>query len=289
MRKIHSLQSLRNFEAAARHLSFKSAAVELCVTPTAVSHHIKKLEEQLDCQLFERKTRRVILTAQGQELFNALYKSFNEVDEVIEQIKSHRERDVVTLGLGSIIGTRWLAPRLGDFWSSHPDIDLRLHHTLLPRHQDTDRFDLAIAWGDGNWTTSEFIPFIQIQVTPVLSPELKQPRSISDLFDYPLIHQSSRDSWQQWFQSAGIEQDIDRTGMVIEDANLILQAALDGQGVALGILPFVQDELSNGRLIRPFELSIDPGQAYYLLYRESMLEKPAVRTVRDWLVEQVGG
>lgn len=287
MRKIHSLQSLRNFEAAARHLSFKSAANELCVTPTAVSHHIKKLEEQLECLLFERKTRRVILTAQGQDLFNALYKSFNEVDEVIKQIKSHRERDVVTLGLGSIIGTRWLAPRLGDFWSRHPDIDLRLHHTSLPRQQDTDHFDLAIAWGDGNWSNSEFILFIQIQVTPVLSPELKQPESISDLFDYALIHQSNRITWQQWFQHAGIERDIDHTSMVIDDANLILQAALDGQGVALGILPFVQDELSNGRLVRPFELSIDPGQAYYLLYRKNTLEKPAVKAVRDWLVEQV--
>jgi LysR family glycine cleavage system transcriptional activator len=160
---------------------------------------------------------------------------------------------------------------------------------LLPRHQDTDHFDLAIAWGDGNWTTLEFIPFIQIQVTPVLSPELKQPKSISDLFDYPLIHQGSRSTWRQWFQSAGIERDIDRTGMVIDDANLILQAALDGQGVALGILPFVQEEISNGRLVRPFELSIDSGQAYYLLYRKSMLEKPAVKTVRDWLVEQVRG
>ena len=289
MRKIHSLQSLRNFEAAARHLSFKSAANELCVTPTAVSHHIKKLEEQLDCLLFERKTRRVILTAQGQELFNAVYKSFNEVDKVIEQIKSPRERDVVTLGLGSIIGTRWLAPRLGDFWSRHPDIDLRLHHTSLPRHQDTDYFDLAIAWGDGNWTTSEFLPFIQIQVTPVLSPELKQPKSILALFDYALIHQSSRDTWRLWFESAGIDSGIDRTGMVIDDANLILQAALDGQGVALGILPFVQEELSSGRLVRPFELSIDPGQAYYLLYRKNTLEKPAVKTVRDWLVEQVRG
>ena len=289
MRKIHSLQSLRNFEAAARHLSFKSAANELCVTPTAVSHHIKKLEEQLDCLLFERKTRQVNLTAQGQDLFNTLYKSFNEVDEAIEQIKSHHGRDVVTLGLGSIIGTRWLAPRLGDFWNRYPDIDLRLHHTSLPRHQDTDNFDLAIAWGDGNWPNSEFIPFIQIQVTPVLSPELKQPESISDLFDYPLIHQNSRNTWQQWMQRAGIERDIDRSGMVIDDANLILQAALDGQGVALGILPFVQEELSNGRLVRPFELSIDPGQAYYLLYRKNTLEKPAVKAVRDWLLEKVRG
>ena len=287
MRLIKSTQSLRNFEAAARHLSFKSAANELCVTPTAVSHHIKKLEEQLDCLLFERKTRQVILTAQGQELFNVLYKSFNEVDEAVKQIKSHRERDVVTLGLGSIIGARWLAPRLGDFWSRYPDIDLRLHHTSLPWHQDTNHFDLAIAWGDGNWPNSAFIPFIHIQVTPVLSPKLKQPESISDLFDYPLIHQSTRDTWRQWMQCAGIERDNDRTGMVIDDANLILQAALDGQGVALGILPFVQEELSKGRLVRPFELSIDPGQAYYLLYRKNTLEKPAVKAVRTWLLEQV--
>ncbi len=287
MRKIHSLQSMRHFEAAAKHLSFKLAANELSVTPTAVSHHIKNLEAELDCRLFERKTRRVILTPQGQDLFNALYKSFNEIDEVIARIRSHRERDVVTLGLGSIIGARWLAPRLGDFWNSHPDIDLRLHHTSLPWHQETSHFDLAIAWGDGSWSSSEFVPFIQIQVTPVLSPGLKQPDSIEDLFNYPLIHQGSRNTWRQWFQAAGIDRDVDQSGMVIDDANLVLQAALDGQGVALGILPFVQEELANGRLARAFELSIEPDQAYYLLYRNDRLEKAAVKTVRNWLIEQI--
>ena len=287
MREIHSLQSLRHFEAAARHLSFKLAANELSVTPTAVSHHIRNLEAQLDCLLFERKTRQVNLTHQGRDLFNALYKSFNEIDEVIAQIKSHHERDVVTLGLGSIIGARWLAPRLGDFWSRHPDIDLRLHHTALPWHQDTDHFDLAIAWGDGNWTTPEFMPFIQIQVTPVLSPELKPPDTIEDLFDYPLIHEGSRDAWCRWFEAAGVDRGIELTGMVIDDANLVLQAALDGQGVALGILPFVREELTNGRLVRPFELSIEPDQAYYLLYRGDRLGKAAIKTVRDWLIEQI--
>lgn len=287
MRKIRSVQSLKSFEAAARHMSFKLAAEELFVTPTAISHQVKTLEAQLDCRLFERNTRQVSLTLQGHELFTTLRRCFDEIDDSIERVQSQRSRAVVTLGLGPIIGTRWLAPRLGDFWETHRDIDLRLHHSAFPMQQSIDQFDLAVAWGDGHWPGMEVTRFIDIEVTPVLAPSMQQPQRAGDLLTMPLIHERNRRGWAEWLAAAGIDQVDDAFGTVIDDANLVLQAALDGQGIALGILPFVEEDLANGKLLRPFELAIDPGQAYYLIYRRARLEKTAVKSVRDWLMSQI--
>jgi len=287
MRQIKSIQALKSFEAAARHMSFKRAAEELFVTATAISHQIKSLEQQLNCSLFQRQTRQVQLTQQGQLLFSTLRKAFDDIDESIRQVESFSQRDVVTLGLGPIIGTRWLAPRLGDFWAKHKNIDLRLHQTSFPMHQSLEHFDLAIAWGTGYWPDMEAEPFIDIQFTPVLSPALEQPQNEPDLLQLPLIHQKDRKAWRQWFSAADMDQEISIEGTVIDDSNLVLQAALSGQGVALGVLPFVQADIAEGRLARPFELSIKPKESYYLIYRKGSIRKPEVKTVRDWLVTQV--
>lgn len=291
MRKLKSFSALRSFEAAARHLSFKMAAEELFVTPTAVSHQIRTLENELDCRLFERKIRQVQLTLEGHELFTSVRQAFDNMEETATRISSRTVRDVVTLGLGPIIGARWLAPRLGDFWFRHPDIDLRLHHSPLPIHQRIEQFDLAIAWGDGHWPAMVVNSFIEIKVTPVLAHcglfeqvNFTQP---SELLQFPLIHQRDRKGWYQWLASAGVEITDLGLGTIIEDSNIVLQTALDGQGIILGILPFIEDELVAGRLSRPFDLSVDPGRAYYLIHQSKSINKPAVRKVRDWLLSQI--
>lgn len=287
MAKTPTNQSLRSFEAAARHLSFKRAAEELSVTPTAISHQVKALETRLGCRLFERRTRQVELTRQGQELYVTLRRAFADIDASIERVLTQGSREMVTLGLGPIIGTRWLAPRLGDFWKRHGDIDLRLHHTAFALTNSIDQFDLAIAWGDGHWPSLEVAPFMRIEVTPVMSPRMPPPASPAALLDYPLLHQRDRHGWQQWLEAAGVDAPEARFGSVIDDTNLVLQTALNGQGVMLGILPFVEEDIREGRLLRPFELAIDPGQAYYLIYAKQRLDKPAVRAVRDWLLGQI--
>ncbi|MEM7562106.1 MAG: LysR substrate-binding domain-containing protein [Pseudomonadota bacterium] len=287
MRKIRNVQPLRSFEAAARHLSFKRAAEELFVTPTAVSHQIKSLEKQLDCRLFERKTRQIIITAQGQELFTTLRKAFDDIDDAVERIQSVTSRDTVTLGLGPIIGTRWLAPRLGDFWNQHGQIDLRLHHSEFPIEQNHRYLDLAIAWGDGHWPSMEVHSFIDIELTPVMSPSMALPENPKDLLQYPLIHQRDQKSWGQWFNRVNTELPNDALGTVIDDANLALQAALNGQGVALGVLPFIEQDLRSGNLIRPFPQAINPGLAYYLIGSRTSMRKKPVTMVRDWLLEQI--
>ena len=281
------LASLRAFESAARNMSFKQAADELNVTPTAVSHQVKSLEQQLDCRLFIRKARQVQLTDEGREMFATLKRAFDDIGETSARVRSRRGRDVVTLGLGPIIGTRWLAPRLGDFWGRHPDIDLRLHHSNFPLQHNSAQFDLAIAWGDGHWPGMETLPFIKIEVTPVMSASLAAPESPADLLASPLIHERDRNGWRQWLQAAGLDRPDDPPGTVIDDANLVLQTALDGQGVALGILPFIEPDIAAGRLQRPFQLAVDPGRAYYLIHRKDGLGKPAIEQVKRWLMDQI--
>ena len=281
-------QSLRTFEAAARHLSFKLAAQELSVTPTAVSHQIRTLETRLGRRLFERRTREVDLTPAGHELFHTLRKAFNDIDACIDKLTRQNSREVVTLGLGPIIGTRWLAPQLGNFWQQHPDIDLRLHHTPLPLRHSVDNFDLALAWGNGHWPSMNATLFIKIQVTPVMSPSMPLPDQPEQLLHYPLLHQRDRHGWRQWVNAGGVDMAIQDAGTVIDDTNLVLQTALDGQGVALGVLPFIEDDLNEGRLVRPFELAVDPGLAYYLIYSRRKMAKPAARMVRDWLLSRIG-
>lgn len=278
---------MRSFEAAARHLSFKQAAEELYVTPTAISHQVKALETQLGCRLFERRVRQVELTRQGQELYVTLRRAFADIDACIERIRGMGAREVVTLGLGPIIGARWLAPRLGDFWERHGDIDLRLHHTAFPLMHNVNQFDLAIAWGDGHWPSLEVQPFTRIEVTPVMSPQLQLPANPAELLRYPLVHQRDRHGWRQWLEAAGVETPEASFGTIVDDANLVLQTALNGQGVVLGVLPFVEEDIREGRLVRPFDLVIDPGHAYYLIYHRQQLEKPAVRAVRDWLLARL--
>ena len=117
---------------------------------------------------------------------------------------------------------------------------------------------------------------------------MAQPREVSDLLALPLIHERDRQGWREWFAAAGIDHIEDDFGTLVDDANLVLQAALAGQGVALGILPFVEQDLASGRLQRPFELAIDPGKAYYLIHRKASLRNPAVKKVRDWLLAQIG-
>ena len=123
--------------------------------------------------------------------------------------------------------------------------------------------------------------------SPVLASGREMPAKPADLLDYALIHERDRGGWRQWFAAAGVDVADEIPGTIVDDANLVLQTTLNGQGVALGILPFVEDELKGDRLIRPFGLAVDPGKAYYLIYAESRLRNPAVKRVRDWLLEQI--
>lgn len=280
--------AVRAFDAAARHLSFKDAALELGLTPTAISHQIKQLESLCGQPLFIRHTRKVELTPNGQSFAEAITPAIEAIASAFARLSAAPGRSNVTLGAGPIFSSRWLVPRLSAFWAAHPGIDLRLHHSPLPVWQQMAQLDLAVAWGRGNWPGLQCKPLLRIEVSPVFAPSLLAgeavPERCDDLLSLPLLHHRDDGAWRQWFETAGLAPAGSLPGTVFEDANVLLQAALAGRGVALGILQFIGDELAAGRLLRPFDIAMSPEDGYFLIYPEAALKNEASLAVIEWLL-----
>ena len=286
-RDLPSPTALRSFEAAARHESFKAAAAELKVTPTAISHQIKQLERQLGCRLFRRETRQVRLTELGQLLFSATNEAFDRIEAGVAQVRRRAGRATLTLGLGPILAAKWLTPRLPRFWQRCPEVDLRLHHSLRSLGFRASGIDLTIDWGDGRVPDATVERLLEIAYSPVLSPGLAGVglADAAELARLPLLHQRDHSAWRAWLAAAGLDPAAAERGVVFEDAHVALQAALEGQGVALGVLPLIADELAAGRLIRPFALTTRPAEAYYLVLPAGRID-PDLARLRDWLLEE---
>ena len=280
------LTALRSFEAAARLLSFKAAAEELRVTPTSVSNQIRQLENDWGCPLFVRKTRKVILTEAGVSLSRVVSRAF---DEIRAEVATHTSsfRKTVTLAVGPIFGSRWMMPRLSKFYRENPTIDLVLHHS--PRINSADQLvtTIAIDWGTGHWrgleSTRLFDAVYRVVVSPQLLKARRGLRKPEDLTRYHVIHHADHVEWDAWLKLAGkptlkFEQE---TTMI--DSNMIIQAAIDGQGVALGIFPLIRAEVDTGRLVCPFDVDLYPTRAYHLLTRPGARALPEVKAVCAWI------
>jgi LysR family glycine cleavage system transcriptional activator len=283
------LTALRTFEAAARLQSFKQAAEELHVTPTTVSNQIRQLERDWQCQLFVRKTRQLLLTEAGRSLARVVSKAFDDMKREIETRVGPISKSV-TLAVGPIFGSRWMSPRLERFRRQHPAIHLELRHG--PRISGADSLDTAIAvdWGHGSWNGLEATHLFDIVYAPVVSPELVAAvgdlGKPSDLARYPILHQFDYGEWSAWLELAGVpELEFDEETIIV-DSNLVLQAAIDGQGVALGVFPFIQREIDTGRLLRPFDLYLKPSRSFYLLTRPGARSSLEIDTACRWLLSE---
>jgi len=279
------LSALRTFEAAARRLSFKEAADELKVSPTSVSNHIRQLERDWQCRLFVRKTRQVVLTDTGRSLARVVSRAF---DDIRAEVEAHisAPRKTVTVAVGPIFGARWLIPRLRRFRKQNPKIDLVLHHG--PRITSAEHLaaNVAVDWGSGDWTGLEATRLMEIVYIPVVSPTLLKERggikTPADLARYPIIHQHDRSEWRAWLKLVGHDNLRFAEETVVIDSNVVTQAALDGQGVALGIFPFIQSEVNARRLIRPFATELRPARSYYLLTRPGARRTAEIKAVCVW-------
>lgn len=289
-RQLPSLSALRSFEAAARHESFKRAAEELRITPTAVSHQVKLLEQALGQALFTRRVRQVRLTEAGQGLASSCHEAFDALAAAVERTRNRTTRATVTLGLGPMVASKWLAPRLARFWQDCPGIDLRLHHSPLSFDIRQTDLDLAIVWSDGSLAGAKAEPLLRIQVVPVASPGLlagrPPPLPAEVLMQLPLLHQRDRDGWREWCLATDTILDDSAASVVIEDAHVVLQAAIDGQGVALGVLPMIEDDLAAGRLVKLDDRTVEPSRAYHLMVPGRTAPSAAVERVRHWLLEE---
>lgn len=288
-RKRLPLTALRTFEAAARLESFKDAADELGVSATTVSNQIRELERDWDCKLFVRKTRQVVLTDTGRSLSAVVRRSFEAIAREVE-VHTARAKRRVSLAVGPIYGARFLMPRLGRFRAAHPDIELVIHHGPRITGVNTLNTAIAVDWGHGDWSGLDAQRLLEITYSPVLSPALAADvggiRRPKDLARLPVIHQHDRSEWAAWLALARVPNLAFTAETVILDSNVVTQAAIDGQGVALGIFPFIKEEVDRGRLVKPFDIDLSPTRAYYVLTRSGATRSREIAVVRDWLISE---
>jgi LysR family glycine cleavage system transcriptional activator len=285
--RLPSLTALRMFEATARHASFTKAAAELHVTQAAVSHQLRALEEQLGIKLFQRSTRRLSLTPAGQRLLPAVSDAFETLSRAVADIG--RGEHLLSVTTTPSFGARWLAPRLGRFATSNPDIDLSVRHSTAVLDLAREGLDFAIRWGKGQWpdVVSELIG--PSAITLVASPayakrlELKQP---SDVARAMLLHEETREDWIEWLLVAGLDRTIALRGIVFDDENALIQACLDGQGLALMARSLAEGDLKAGRLISPFDLTFAEGYGYYLVYEAETLKRPKCAAFRAFVRQE---
>ena len=292
-RHLPPLNGLRAFEAAARHLSFTRAAEELNVTQAAVSHQIKGLEGRLGMRLFRRLNRALMLTDEGQRLLPATRDAFDRLAEAVAGLKARDTAGPLTVSVMPSLAAKWLVPRLSRFQEHYPDIDLRI--TALERLVDLvrDDVDIAIRFGSGKWPGVRADMVLEDRVTPVCTPALLQRLGQpADLAHVTLLHESMEPmvnfpDWSTWLQAAGVSGvDVSR-GLRFSHTHILLQAAIDGRGVALGQLALAADDLAAGRLVAPFELSLPAGYAYYVVYLPGAADRPKIKAFREWVTSEM--
>ena len=269
MRKLPFLNGIRAFEAAARAESFAKAAGELNVTPAAVSRMVQLLEQRIGVPLFERKANRLTLTAAGRAYQGGLTPIFDQLANLTAQVTALAGSRVLTIGVGPTFATRWLIPRLADFQRREPEVEVRFATggATVPYN---DEWTCGVRLGDGNWPGFAAERLFAADLRPVCSPATaKRLRTPEDLRNVTLLRVAhAADEWPRWFDAVALSK-VRARGPEFEFYGQALQAAADGVGVAMGISPYVDDDLNAGRLIAPFAQSVSKGEHWYLIYREA--------------------
>lgn len=269
-------------------MSFTLASRELNVTPAAVSHQVKVLEKHLGLPLFTRLTRKLVLTDAGESMLAEVSEALDKISGAVGSVKHTEANERLTLRLGPSLAARWLSPRLHLFWQQFPGIDLCLLHSNSPVNFDREDIDLAITYGKGDWSGVVVSRLLDSDFFPVCSPALLNPRvgtaGVDCLDNLTLLHDASYEGWENWLKLAGMGEVNPRRGPIIDDTNVLIQATLNGQGIALGSTLFVQEYLETGQLVRPFETELKSDSAYYIVCPGGHL-RPAVREFKNWLLQ----
>lgn len=289
--RLPSLNGLRAFEAAARHLSFTLAAAELNVTQTAISHQIKRLEEELGLRLFIRKNRALALTPKAKDYLPGVRAAFNDLRLATDRLLRKDDDNVLTISTLSSLAAKWLLPRLSTFQEAHPSIDVRITtSTGLVDFRSGD-VDAAIRYGRGHWPGLRTQWLMADELFPVCSPVLlngdKPLRVPEDLAHHTLLHSSGgfEDDWRQWLTAAGLPANISKQrGVTFDVSFMTVQAAIDGIGVAMGRTSYVQDDIAKGRLVVPFKIALPTDAGFYLVSPEAVDDPPKLKLFRQWLI-----
>ena len=290
-RDIPPLNALRAFEAAARHCNFRLAAEELHVTHSAISHQIKLLEERLGVQLFRRTVRTVTLTEEGEQLYPCLRDAFDLISDGVQGVKAVQTSNVLTLQV-YVTFAGWLIPRLPDFRRRHPDIQLHINTSSLDATFEKSDVDAAVLMGYKTQQTIEYDYLFTSQLVPVCSQAFldhSQPiNSPADIQPAQLLTiANAEQDWPNWFAAAGLEAPEQSKGTRFDSYSLALDAAIDGAGIALALLPFRKKDLREGRLVTPFDIKAPAYGDWYFAYRQKRGRSAKVRAFRSWLLGQI--
>jgi len=288
--RLPSLNGLRAFEAAARHLSFTQAASELNVTQTAISHQIRRLEEELGVRLFIRKNRALALTPKARDYLPGVRAAFNDLRLATDRLLRKDDDHVLTVSTLASLAVKWLLPRLSTFQEAHPKIDVRITTSANLVDFKSGDVDAAIRYGRGHWPGLRADWLMADELFPVCSPQLlngKRPlRTPEDLKDHVLLHTTggNNDDWRLWLTAAGLPTDISKQPGITFDLSLMtVQAAIDGIGVAVGRTSYVQDDVAKGRLVVPFKITLPADAGFYLVSPETA-DPPKLKAFREWLL-----
>ena len=283
------LNALRAFEASARHLSFTRAAIELCVTQAAVSHQVKSLEAQLNVTLFKRLPRGLMLTSEGETLLPVLREAFDRIALTLGQFEGGHYREVLTVGAVGTFAVGWLLPRLADFHSLYPFIDLRLSTHNNRVDVAAEGLDYAIRFGAGAWHGTDACPLLEAPLTVLCVPQIaEQLHSPADVLKHTLLRSYRADEWSLWFQAAGLPSDTRVPRSIVFDSSLaMMEAALQGTGVALAPALMFSRQLESDVVRQPFDVGITTG-SYWLTRLQSRAETSAMLALKRWLQTCIG-
>jgi len=298
-RRLPPLNSLRVFETVARHLSVTKAADELSVTPAAVSHQIKTIEDHLGLPLFQRNKGNLLLTDAGQAILPGIRGAFEQLAAAIEEIDNLGDAGVLTISVAPSFAAKWLLPRLDRFQSKYPEIDVRVAASMSLADFHADGVDLAIRYGAGRYPDLHVERLLDEAVFPVCSPELLKGANRLDtpeaLKHQTLLHDDSPDddpscpTWPMWLKAAGVS-DVDGTrGPKFNQSSLVVEAAVLGRGVALGKSLLAAADLAAGRLVKPFGSAVSVDFAYFIVCPEAKLSLRKVSLFCDWLRAEAKG
>ena len=304
-RSLPSLNALKAFESAARHLSFSKAAEELNVTPAAVSHQIRTLEEHLGVELFYRLKKGVALTDAGVSALPDLQIGFCRLTKAVERIRGREETRLLAVQSAPSFAAKWLVPRLPSFTASCPDIDVRIAASIKRVADSPDdaelgdelrvgEIDVAIQFGRGEYEGCRADRLFGVAAVPICSPELmkgERPiRSPADLRGYTLLHDDtpheSHPEWKTWLKEAGVTNVDPGRGQRFNSVAMVLDAAERGQGVALSLEALAADAIAEGRLVTPFDIRLPVRSAYYLISLEETADVRRITWFREWILDQ---
>lgn len=293
MASLPSLNGLRAFEAAARHLSFTRAAAELNVTQTAISHQIRRLEDQLGIALFERRNRGLALTREAQGYLPAVRAAFEDLRQATARLQQRGRDDVLTVSTTASLAAKWLVTRVAAFQDAHPGIEVRITTSAHLVDFRREQVDMAVRYGRGNWPGLRAQWLMAEDIFPVCSPALlhaeKPLRRPEDLANHTLLHATaSREDWQLWLTAAGLPTALAaRRGLSFDQSFMAIEAAMEGLGVALGRSAYVQADIAAGRLVVPFDVVLPADAGFYIVAPEETADTPKIALFRDWLTGSV--